>query len=145
MIALDVNVLVSALRTDAPDHEAVARWFEQAVDAPEPVGISDAVLTGTARVLTHHRVHATPTPTAVAVAELSRIRAQDGVVTLVPGRRFWGILSALCTDVDATGNLLADAAHAALAMEHDCTFITKDRDFTRFPGLRHRHPLGRAA
>jgi uncharacterized protein len=35
-----------------------------------------------------------------------------------------------------------DAYLAALAMEHGCEFVTVDRDFARFPGLRYRHPLG---
>ena len=30
---------------------------------------------------------------------------------------------------------------AALAIESGCEFVTTDRDFARFPGLRWRHPL----
>jgi predicted nucleic acid-binding protein len=30
--------------------------------------------------------------------------------------------------------------YAALAIEHGCTFITFDRDYARFPGLRWREP-----
>jgi predicted nucleic acid-binding protein len=30
---------------------------------------------------------------------------------------------------------------AALAIEHGCEFITADRDFAKFAGLRWRHPL----
>ena len=43
--------------------------------------------------------------------------------------------------VDATGNLVADAWHAAMAIEHGCEWTTTDGDFARFPGLRSRHPL----
>jgi predicted nucleic acid-binding protein len=35
----------------------------------------------------------------------------------------------------------ADAYFAALAIEHGCEWITADRGFARFPGLRWRHPL----
>jgi predicted nucleic acid-binding protein len=41
-----------------------------------------------------------------------------------------------------TANLVPDAYLAVLAIEHGCEFITADRDFSRFPGLRWRHPLG---
>jgi predicted nucleic acid-binding protein len=41
----------------------------------------------------------------------------------------------------ARGKLVADAYHAALAIEHGCEFITADADFARFPRLRQRHPL----
>ncbi len=44
--------------------------------------------------------------------------------------------------VDARGNLVADAYHAALAIEHGVEWGTTDRDYARFPGLRWRHPLG---
>jgi predicted nucleic acid-binding protein len=37
--------------------------------------------------------------------------------------------------------LVADAQHAAVAVEHGCTLVTTDADFDRFPGLRWRHPL----
>lgn len=42
---------------------------------------------------------------------------------------------------DARGNLVADAYHAALAIEHGVEWVTTDRDYARFPGLRWRHPL----
>ncbi len=41
----------------------------------------------------------------------------------------------------ATGKLLADAQHAAVAIEHGCTLVTCDSDFSRFPRLRWHHPL----
>jgi hypothetical protein len=38
------------------------------------------------------------------------------------------------------GKLIADAAHAALAIETGCEWITADTDFARFaPLLRWRH------
>ena len=41
----------------------------------------------------------------------------------------------------ARGNLVPDAYLAALAIESGSEWITTDRDFSRFPGLRWRHPL----
>jgi hypothetical protein len=43
--------------------------------------------------------------------------------------------------VEAKGNLVPDAYLAALAIEHGCEWISADRDFARFPGLRWRHPF----
>jgi uncharacterized protein len=34
-----------------------------------------------------------------------------------------------------------DAFLAALAMEQGCEWITTDRDYARFTGLKWRHPL----
>ncbi len=143
MLALDVNVIVSALRADAPDHGELRRWLEDAVNAPEVVGVSDAVLAGVVRVVTHVRVFAKPTPLPQALGETTRLREQVGVTTLSPGPRHWQIFAELCRAAGARGNLVADAQHAAVAVEHGATWISKDRDFARFVGLRWRHPLDR--
>ncbi len=42
---------------------------------------------------------------------------------------------------DCRGNLVQDAYLAALAIEHQCVFVTTDRDFARFPRLQWQHPL----
>lgn len=52
----------------------------------------------------------------------------------------------LCRTANAKGPLVPDAYLAALAIESGSEWITTDRDFARFPGLRRRHPLsGREA
>ncbi|WP_375482506.1 PIN domain-containing protein [uncultured Mycobacterium sp.] len=38
-------------------------------------------------------------------------------------------------------NTVPDAYHAALAIENGATWITTDRAFARFPGLRWRGPF----
>ena len=39
------------------------------------------------------------------------------------------------------GKLVADAWHAALAIEYGCRWVSTDGDFARFRGLDWRHPL----
>ena len=51
------------------------------------------------------------------------------------------VFERLCRDAEATGKLVADAQHAAIAIEHGCTLVSTDSDFDRFPGLRWQHPL----
>lgn len=138
MILPDVNVLVGALRADAPRHDELRTWLETAVDAPEPLGLTDAVLGGTLRVLTHPRVFARPTPLRTALGLVEHLRAHPGTVRVAPGDRHWEIVAALCRAADARGNLVADAQHAAVAVEHGATWVSQDRDFARFPGLRWR-------
>lgn len=116
-------------------------WLEAAVNSPTPLGISDAVLTGTARVLTHPRVFAPPTLLESALERLSALRDQRGVVRLVPGPRHWDLVRDLCMRAGLSGNDIADAAHAAVAVENGAVWVSKDRGFARFGGLRWRHPL----
>ena len=47
----------------------------------------------------------------------------------------------LCQSLPAAGNLIPDVWFAALAIESDSEWITTDRDYEKFPGLRWRHPL----
>ena len=60
---------------------------------------------------------------------------------LAPGPRHWEIVVDLCRRTAVRGNLVPDAYIAALAIESGCEWITTDRDYSRFPGLKWRHPL----
>jgi toxin-antitoxin system PIN domain toxin len=131
----DVNVLVAAYRTDDQRHDEVRSWLEQAVNGAEVVGLSDAVASGFVRVVTHPRIFATPTPLEQALAQLESLWAAGGVVRISPGRSFPNVFTRLCRAVDARGNLVADAAHAATAIEAGATWVSLDHDFSRFPGL----------
>lgn len=131
----DVNVLVNALRPDAPDHPRCREWVERTARDSRPFALTSAVLTGTTRVLTHVRVFDPPSDPAATVAELDRLVRLPNAVLVEPGPRHWAIFSALCAAADARGNLVPDAALAATAIEHGCRLVTLDRDFARFDGL----------
>ena len=67
---------------------------------------------------------------------VEQLRAHPGVVRAAPGPRHWDLVAELCRAADARGDLVADAQHAAVAVELDATWVSRDRDFARFPGLR---------
>jgi toxin-antitoxin system PIN domain toxin len=138
----DVNVLVYAHREDTPDHSRLRSWLQDVVNGPEAFGLSDLVLSGFLRVVTHPRVFANPTPLERALEFADVLRSAPNCVRLDPGARHWEIFRGLCQDANARGNLVPDAWFAALAIESGSEWITTDRDYARFPGLRWRHPLG---
>lgn len=144
MILIDVNVLVNAFREAAPEHAAYRAWLTSTIAKDEPFALSELVLSGFVRIATHPRVFDPPASVAEALAFADAIRSQPNAVIVAPGSRHWGIFTRLCTGSAAKGNLVADAYLAALAMESGCEWITGDRDFSRFPGLRWRHPLADA-
>ena len=74
------------------------------------------------------------------VAELDG-PVHPGTTVVGPGPRSRQVFAALVEDAQSRSNLVPDAYHAALAMEHGCEWITTDRDYARFTGLRWRHPL----
>jgi uncharacterized protein len=140
VVLLDVNVLVSAMREDAPRHAACRELVERLRSSPEPFGLSEVVLPGVLRVLTHPRVFVPPTPPDAAVDWVERLRATPNAVVLAPGERHWEIFAGLLRASGAAGNLVSDAWHAALAIEHGCEWVSDDSDFARFPELRWRRP-----
>jgi len=142
VILLDVNVLVYAQRADTPDHPRYLQWLQEAISSDAPYGISDLVLSGFLRVVTHPRVFRVPTPMKTALAFCDALRERPNCVVVAPGPRHWEIFTGFCKSAGIRGNLVADAYFAALAVESGSEWITTDRDYSRFPGLRWRHPLG---
>jgi len=141
MILLDVNILVYSHREDADRHQEYKAWLESALAQPSGVAVSDLVLSGCLRVITHPRIFKEPTPLLEAMAFIDDFRSREEVHLLAPGAAHWAIFVDLCRKVEARGNLVPDAYHAALAMEWGCVWHTADRGFARFPGLKWRHPL----
>lgn len=143
MILVDVNVLIYAHREDSQDHLAYRAWLEDITSSDAPFGLADIVLSGFLRIVTHPRVFTDPTPMEQAMAFADGLRSRVNRVRVAPGDRHWDIFSRLCRLADVRGNLVPDAFLAALAIESGSEWITTDRDYSRFPGLRWRHPLDR--
>ncbi|MGH7539169.1 MAG: type II toxin-antitoxin system VapC family toxin [Gemmatimonadales bacterium] len=137
----DVNVLVYAFRRDAARHDDYHDWLRSRLGSDEGFGTSDLVLSGFVRVVTHPRVFLEPSTPSDAFRFADALRAQPNAVPVGPGPRHWEIFRRLCHTAAAKGNLIPDAYFAALAVESGCEWITTDRDYARFPGLRWRHPL----
>ena len=53
MILPDVNVPVYAHHEDAVDHARYWQWLEHVIQSGQPYGISDHVLSGFLRIVTH--------------------------------------------------------------------------------------------
>ena len=140
MILPDVNVLVHAYREDAPRHAPVRAWLEELVHSDRAFGLSDFVLSGFLRVVTHRRIFAPPTPLGGALEFAEALRSQPNCIVLAPGDRHWSIFTRLCREGDARGNLVPDAYLAALAIESGSELVTTDRDFARFEDLDWRTP-----
>ena len=141
MILPDINVLVYAHRADAPAHADYHRWLENVINSNQAYGIADIILSGFLRIVTHPRIFSPPSEMDVALTFANQIRNQPNCIVITPGLRHWNIFTGLCEKVGAKGNLVPDAYLAALAIESGSEWITTDRDFSRFPGLRWRHPL----
>lgn len=137
----DVNVLVSAFREDAPHHRLCREWLEAGLRNEALIGVSELVLSGVLRILTHRRIFDPPTPLGAALEFVAELRTQPRVAVLTPGDGHWRIFVDLCRRAHATGNRIPDAYHAALAIQHGGEWVTLDRGFAAYPGLRFRNLL----
>jgi len=141
MILPDVNVLVYAFRADAVQHKAYASWLNEVVNAESAYAMAPQVLGAFVRVVTNRRVFVRPSRLEDALAFATAVISPAHCQVIQPGPRHWAIFTGLCRSSKATGNLVADAWLAALAVESGCEWITTDRDFKRFHGLRTRAPF----
>lgn len=140
MLLLDVNVLLAAQRDDHPDHGSVREWFDAMLIGRERFAVPASAWASFLRLTTNRRIFAVPTPRADAFAFIGATVAQPLHLQIGPGPRHLELLRELCDEADAMGDLIADAAIAAIAAEHGGEVVTLDSDFARFDSVRHRRP-----
>jgi toxin-antitoxin system PIN domain toxin len=138
---LDVNVVIAAHRGDHPHHEPVQTWLDRMRSGGERFTVPAIVWGSFLRLVTNRRAFEVPTPRDEAFAFIDAVCAQPGYLAVGPGPRHLALLQRLCDEADALGDLIADAAIAAIAAEHGCEIVTLDRDFARFESVRHRRPV----
>ena len=138
MKLFDVNVLIYAHRADQAKHAFFQRRLEETLGSHDPCGLTTAVATGFVRIVTQPSFPGGPTPLAQALSVIAALTAPGLCQWLHPGGHHWSLTAELCQGTQAAGKLVSDASHAALAIEHGATWITRDTDFARFVphGLR---------
>lgn len=132
MLMPDVNILVNAHRTEAKGHAKYAKWLVDVINANEPFAISEIVLSGFIRICTNPKIFKPATSIKVVFEFIDSITEQPNCCLFRPGNRHWGIFRELCEQYDVQGKLVADAYHAALAIEYGCEWVSADTDFQIF-------------
>lgn len=141
MLMVDVNVCVYAFRRESRMHAEFKRWLEQALSGSEPVGLPEQVLSSTIRLVTNHRIYGDPSTPAEALSFCDAILDAPAAMRVRPGERHWRIFHGLVAQHGLRGNDVPDAYLAALALEQGATWVTTDRGFARYQGLRLLDPL----
>ena len=136
MVLPDVNVLVYAFRSDATGHAVSHAWLLDVIRGDARFGISRMVLSGVVRVSTNPRAYTPPSSLDEAFGFCRDLLSQPHCELIEPGEQHWEIFERLCRETRTTGPRVTDAWFAALAIEWGCEWVTFDRDFARFRGLR---------
>ncbi|MBV8543785.1 MAG: type II toxin-antitoxin system VapC family toxin [Acidobacteria bacterium] len=143
MDLLDINVLIYAHREDSPEHDRYAPWLTALANSSSPFALSSFTLAGFLRIVTNPRIFQPATPMDQALAFCQQLIARPTASIIQPGQRHWQIIVELIESGGVHGAMVSDTYLAALAIEHDCELVTSDKDFARFPKLRH--PLNESA
>ena len=140
MTLFDVNVLIYAHRADQQHHAFYREFLEGLASGPQPFGLSILTAVGFVRIVTHPGFPNGPTPLPQAISVVESLAQLDYCRWLLPSRRNWEITRELCSKCSCMGKQVADAQHAAIAIEHAAEWVTRDTDFRRFEkqGLRLR-------
>ena len=141
MFLMDVNVLVYAYREDVAHHTVCHRWLEAVVNSQMAFAYSELVLSGFLRVVTHPKIFEMPASLSSAMLFVEQLRTAPNAVCIAPGARHWPIFVDCLQQIGAKGNDIPDAYHAALALEWNCEWVTMDKGFKRFKGLKSKNPL----
>jgi toxin-antitoxin system PIN domain toxin len=140
MILPDVNVLIYAFRKDVPQYAICRPWLDEVISGDARFGVSPVVLSAVVRLTTSPRIYKTPSAIEEAFGFCEDLLGQPHCQVVEPGERHWDIFKRLCIEADIRGPRVTDAWFAALAIEWGCDWITLDRDFARFPGLKWQVP-----
>ncbi|MEV4078782.1 type II toxin-antitoxin system VapC family toxin [Nonomuraea fuscirosea] len=141
MLLADTNVLVNAFRRESADHDRCLAIIDEMVNGDSSYAVSDFVVNGFLRMVTNRRIYLKPDRLEDALTFAAAYRNQPHASVVAAEDRHWEIFTRLSRQVGATANLIPDAYLAALAIEHGCEFVTCDKDFAKFEGLRWRSPL----
>ncbi len=136
MVIVDANVLIFAHWQQFAYHDRARDWLESALDGTERVAFPVVSILAYLRITTGGKV-VTPTPTIeAACADIDACFAAPNATLLAESSRTWSLVRAQLLENRVRGDLTTDAYLSALALEHDATIVTFDRDFARFTNVR---------
>ncbi|ADW69119.1 TA system VapC family ribonuclease toxin [Granulicella tundricola] len=142
MIVLDANLLLYAYTARSSFHQPARSYLDHIFsDTSESIGIPIQCATAFLRLITNPAVTGARIAMDDAIARVEEWQALPHVRILYPGEEHWQFLKTVTRNGHATGDLIADAAIAAFALEYGAVVHSNDRDFARFSSIRWHNPL----
>ena len=140
MHCVDVNVLLDSVISTSPNHHPARDTLERPRRSPEGLGLFSTVLSGFIRVATSRRVLEEPLDLASALGMVDLLAASPFVHVLNPGPAHWALFRDLLDSHRPRAHDVTGVWLAAAAMEINATWVSFDRGFARFKGLRWIDP-----
>jgi len=140
VVIVDANVLLYAVDRASAHHEPSRSWLDASLAGTEAVGLAWVALLAFIRIGTNASILPNPMTPDEATGQVATWLGAPAAVVAQPTPRHASLLGGLLRDSGTAGNLTTDAHLATLAIEHGADIVSYDRDFARFPGVRHRLP-----
>ncbi|HJS73872.1 MAG TPA: TA system VapC family ribonuclease toxin [Vicinamibacteria bacterium] len=135
MLLLDVNVLIYSHREDSTaDHPRYATWLKELAAGQEPFALSVLALAGLVSIVTNPRIFKPASTLDQVFAFTAELVQRSTARVVAPGPAHLAIFEELCRDSRAEGKLVADAQHAAVAIEHAARWSLRTQISTAFLG-----------
>ncbi len=140
MILPDVNTLLYAVNSASEQHAAASRALQEGFVAPRGVGFAWVALLAFLRLSTRRGIFPSPLSLEDALRVVNHWLAYPNAQIVLESEDHAQVLGKLLLATGASGNLTTDAHLAALAIEHDATIVSFDRDFARFADVKWSLP-----
>jgi uncharacterized protein len=143
LIAVDTNLLVYSHRREMQRHDSARSLMGRLAEGAAPWAIPWPCLAEFFAAVTHTKLwkgrQSSPTQ---ALAQMRAWLDSPRLTLLAETRETFEILEELVTRSSLCGPSIHDARIAAICITHGVEeLLTADRDFSRFPLLRHRNPF----
>lgn len=143
MITVDTNLLVHAHQREASLHAAARETLRVLAEGTLPWGVCLHSLVEFYGVVTALRLWKKPSTPAQALDQISAWRESPTLRLLEDSAGTLDLLGELAVAGHVRGGRIHDARIAACCLAHGVSELwTVDRDFSRFPALKTRNPLG---
>lgn len=130
---LDANVLLYAVDSTDPRNATAVEFLETTLNGTSRVAFPWQSITAFVRISTHARAVVHPLTADQAAGHIDAWLGTPPAWIPAPTSATTSILTDLLRSSHTTGNLVSDAALAAIAIEHSIPVVTNDSDFHRFP------------
>ena len=142
MIAVDTNILIYALREDAPFHTLALGRLKGLAESGDRWSIPWPCVHEFISIATHPRIYSPPTPLKISLKALDIWLSSGRCELLAEGPGYWTTLRSIAKEAKCRGPMIHDARIAALCLHHGISELwSADRDFSRFPKLKVHNPL----
>jgi toxin-antitoxin system PIN domain toxin len=141
LILVDANLLIYSYAEEMPQHPAANGWLNRQLNESPRVGLPWPSLLAFVRLVSNPKAFRQPVPMQTAWDQVESWLNLPSVWVPGPTSRHSEILGSLLCQPGMHPNQVPDCHLAALAIEHDLTVYSSDRDFERFQGVRWINPL----